>query len=181
MKMSKALRFICGNLDILLPLLCAIPLIFCLRIFTEPQGCDLEQAIVLSCISISFGLRQYKIEDDRIFKDLFSDFNSKYDNKFNDKLNEIKNKCRDSNYCLDNEEINLVIDYLNFCSEQYLWHTKGRIDKKVWKAWKCGMAHYILDVSQIRRIADEERLSSVGESYYGFLDELLQNNVLGVR
>ncbi|MFN7610483.1 MAG: hypothetical protein ACK5QX_06030, partial [bacterium] len=47
-------------------------------------------SIIAICISISFGVRQYRIENDKIFLELFQSFNNKYDKKFNDKLNNEK-------------------------------------------------------------------------------------------
>lgn len=50
---------------------------------------EIIEAILATDISISFGVRQYKMENDKMFKELFESFNNKYDNKFNDSLNKI--------------------------------------------------------------------------------------------
>ena len=31
------------------------------------------------------------------------------------------------------------MDYLNLCSEEYLWRKKGFIDKNVWESWQDGI------------------------------------------
>jgi len=36
----------------------------------------------------------------------------------------------------------LLFDYLNFCGEEYLWKTKGRIPENVWNFWENGMIYY---------------------------------------
>ena len=86
---------------------------------------EILAVIIATAISLYLGLRQYGIENDRIFKDLFISFNEKYDTKFNKTLNEIDNKIQKTNdYKLTNDEINLIIDYFNLCAEEYLWYTK---------------------------------------------------------
>src|SRR5690606_14686160 len=95
-------------------------------------------------ISLSLGIRQYKTENDKLFKELFTEFNTKYDLKFNNTLEEIvKNSELDKNYQLSSENEKLIVDYLNFCAEEYLWTTKERIPKSVWKSWENGMLYYL--------------------------------------
>lgn len=121
-------------------------------------------------LSISFGLRQYKIENDKIFKELFLMFNKKYDEEFNNTLNRIERNSREvSDLQLTTEEIEIVIDYLNFCSEEYLWYVKGRIDENVWTAWENGMKYY-LDIRPIRIIVDSQKAQK--DSYYGLFEKL---------
>ena len=89
-------------------------------------------AVLATGISISFGVRQYKMENDKMFKELFESFNSRYDTKFNNKLNEIDSKYKVSKELLiDENDKLLIIDYLNLCSEEYLWYQKGRIPEIV--------------------------------------------------
>lgn len=128
-------------------------------------------AVIATGISIAFGLRQYKIENDKMFKDLFTAFNQKYDEKFNDSLNEIDaNTKKDPNYRLDKKnETKLVVDYLNLCAEEYLWFTKGRIDETVWLAWENGMKYY-LNIASINAFIKEEKEQK--DSYYGLFERL---------
>lgn len=90
---------------------------------TLGQKIEIIGACLAATISISIGLRTYKIEDDKMFKDLFESFNKKYDCKFNEKLNEINDETS-----IGDEK--LIIDYLNFCSEEYLWFKKKKNSSK---------------------------------------------------
>ncbi|MEC4047947.1 hypothetical protein OX284_000775 [Flavobacterium sp. SUN046] len=125
--------------------------------------------IMATGISISFGVRQYKIENDKIFKELFQEFNSKYDSKFNDLLNQIDCDLQNNSYSFDKENRQLIIDYVNFCSEEYLWYKKGRIPLIVWISWKKGML-YFFNLAPIREIVLEQ--FNQKDSYYGLFDEL---------
>lgn len=121
-------------------------------------------------ISLSLGTLQYKIENDKVFNQLFKEFNNKYDMKFNDKLNEIDNLYNTNNdYIIRNEDIPLIIDYLNFCSEEYLWYTKGRIPKNVWKSWENGML-YFLNLEPINKIIQTQKNQK--HSYYGLFTKI---------
>ena len=123
--------------------------------------------ISLAGIIITFliGFYNYEIENDRLFKELFLEFNSKYDQKFNNRLNQI----------VENDKFNveldksLIVDYLNFCAEEYLWNSKGRIDKKVWLSWRNGMEYFFKN-ENIKNVIIEE-IRSNKESYYGFFED----------
>ena len=68
----------------LFTLIIGLILFYCLGNKIEIIG-----AVLATGISLSFGVRQYKMENDKMFKELFENFNSRYDIKFNNKLNEI--------------------------------------------------------------------------------------------
>lgn len=121
-------------------------------------------------ISISIGLRQYRIENDKMFKELFVFYNDKYDTNFNNRLNLIvKEYENNAEYQLPEVEKPLIIDYLNMCAEQYLWFTKGRIDSVVWKSWERGIRFY-LEKKPIKEFMMTE--SSQKDSYYGIFEYL---------
>jgi hypothetical protein len=121
-------------------------------------------------ISLSLGTLQYKIENDRIFNQLFKEFNKKYDKKFNDKLNEIDNfYIANKKYEISSDDISIIIDYLNFCSEEYLWYTKGRIPKNVWESWENGML-YFLNLAPINLIIQTQKEQK--NSYYGLFSKI---------
>ncbi len=131
---------------------------------------EIPIAIFATGISISFGFRQYKIENDKMFKELFQTFNEKYDLKFNNELNIIEHKSKeDSNYKLDEKQTALIMDYLNLCAEEYLWYTKGRIDETVWKSWEKGMKFYI-NVKSIKTVVETQKAQK--DSFYGLFDKL---------
>jgi len=62
-----------------------------------------------------------------------------------------------------------VIDYLNFCSEEYLWYTKGRIPDMVWTSWENGMI-YFFNLPPINGIIISQ--NSQKTSYYGLFDKI---------
>jgi hypothetical protein len=121
-------------------------------------------------ISIAFSLRQYRIENDKMFKELFVMYNDKYDRKFNNSLNKIVRKTKeDINYKLNKKEIPIITDYLNMCAEEYLWYTKGRIDPEAWKSWERGMKFYLFQ-TPIKRHIENEQVQK--DSYYGIFEYL---------
>ncbi len=125
--------------------------------------------LLASIASIYLGILKYKIENDKIFKELFTDFNNKYDLKFNDLINELKS---DKKRELNQTEINLVIDYLNLCAEEFLWRQKGRIPKNVWTAWHSGILENI-KIKQVMELLKNEIITENGrKSYYGLIEEL---------
>jgi hypothetical protein len=88
--------------------------------------------------------------------------------KFNDCLNKIIDSTRENKkYELSDNEKPIVIDYLNMCAEQYLWFTKGRIDKKVWESWIRGMKYY-LECQSIKKYIETEKNQK--DSYYGIFE-----------
>jgi len=127
-------------------------------------------AILATGISISIGYRHYKIENYKLFKELFTEFNEKYDTKFNNELSKIHNQYMvNPNYQLTENDNQLVIDYINLCAEEYLWYTKGRIDESVWKNWENGMKFY-LNIEPIKKCFINEE--SQKDSYYGLFSRL---------
>jgi len=128
-------------------------------------------ALLGSIISFYFGSLKMKIENDKIFKELFQEFNNKYDSSFNDLLNTLKySKVQNKN--LTEDELNCVIDYFNLCSEEYLWYSRNRIPKKVWLSWKSGILEN-LKIEQILKVYKTEISSENGRnSFYGLVKEL---------
>jgi hypothetical protein len=123
-----------------------------------------------------FGYLKNRIEDDKVFKELFDSFSTKYDGKMNDLLNELRNT--QSKRPLTIEEKNLVIDYFNLCAEEYLWKKKKRINDDVWDAWKAGIEDN-LEISQIGSLFLEEiDAPRRKKSYYGLDQELSINELV---
>ena len=119
--------------------------------------------------TLYFGSIKFKIENDKLFKELFTDFNNRYDNNLNNLLNRIKNE---PEHILDNNEKNIIINYLNLCSEEYLWKSRNRIPKNVWKSWKAGIK-VNLDIIQVKEVYNNEIDSINGSnSFYGLVEEL---------
>ncbi|AUC84772.1 hypothetical protein CW731_05450 [Polaribacter sp. ALD11] len=134
-----------------------------LTLYYFTKNIEILGAIIATGISLSIGLRNSQAENDRIFKELFQEFNSKYQSKFNKELQKIVNTE------ISTEQEELIIDYLNFCAEEYLWYTKGRIPIKVWESWKNGMIYYLNSASINRIIQNEFKKKN---SYYGLFEIL---------
>ncbi|MHB1146864.1 MAG: hypothetical protein ACYC01_04635 [Lutibacter sp.] len=138
--------------------------------FLTNERIEILGAVIATGISLSLGIRQYKTENDKIFKQLFTEFNSKYDSKFNDELEEIvKTSESVENYRLSPDNEKLIVDYLNFCAEEYLWKTKDRIPKKVWDSWENGMVYY-LNKPIINSVIIKEKGQK--DSYYGLFEKI---------
>jgi predicted membrane channel-forming protein YqfA (hemolysin III family) len=128
-------------------------------------------AVLATGISLSIGVRQYKIENDKMFKELFEAFNKKYDCKFNNRFNQLDELLnKDPDFTLKDEvDRLLIIDYLNFCSEEYLWYTKGRVPEIVWNSWEEGML-YFLNLKPINQVVQIQKIQK--NSYYGLFEKL---------
>ncbi|NCP85533.1 MAG: hypothetical protein GW809_08980 [Bacteroidetes bacterium] len=127
-------------------------------------------AIIATGISLSLGIRQYKTENDKLFKELFTEFNTKYDKTFNNALEEIIEKSeQNKEYQLSPENEKLIIDYLNFCAEEYLWKTMGRIPNEVWNSWENGMI-FFLNNPIINKVVIKQKRQK--DSYYGLFEKI---------
>lgn len=127
------------------------------------KNSEISIAILATGISISFGFRQYKIENDNMFKDLFKDFNSRYD----DNLNEIFNSFRFDNKMetFKEEEAKKVINYFNLCAEEFFWFKKKRIPTEIWDAWLVGIKSN-LEIKEVNDLFISE-INKFRKSYYG--------------
>ena len=145
--------------------------------FLTGERVEILGAVIATGISLSLGIRHYKTENDKLFKELFTEFNSKYDNKFNHTLEDIVvNYKLVKDYELDKKQMKLIIDYLNFCAEEYLWKTKNRIPEKVWNSWENGMVYY-LNNPLINEVILREKGQK--DSYYG-LFEKIKNRIINL-
>jgi len=152
--------------DIFIPnlILLGIGLLF---YFLLDKKIELLAAFLATGISLSLGLRSYKSENDKLFKDLFKEFNDKYDARFNNELQAIVS-LGDQGQPTEKQR-NLVIDYINLCSEEYLWYKLKRIPEEVWKAWENGMVFY-MNQEPIKAIVKNEMKQK--DSYYGLFDKI---------
>lgn len=146
-------------------------LILGVTLFLINDKIEIFSAIIAIGISLSIGIKQFQIENDKMFKELFSHFTNKYDKKFNHELTKItaSNKAVGE---LSSDEKFILIDYLNFCAEEYLWYTKNRIDKRVWDSWRNGMLYFLN-----QPIINEYVLKEKGQenSYYGLFSNIKNN------
>lgn len=126
-------------------------------------------ATIATGISLSIAFMQSKIQDDRIFRELFTEFNSIYETDFRKQLDEIVKKGNSDEAVLSTTDRELVIKYFNLCAEEYLWRRKYRVPNSVWDAWESGMVYYF-NKPIINSILLEEK-EEFG-SYYGLFTYL---------
>jgi hypothetical protein len=136
--------------------------------------CEIAQLIPSAVISFTALLATWYYsrasknrENDKMMKELFIEFNARYD-KLNNKLENFVNNINQENSELG-EQIGTkadVIDYFNLCAEQYFWHKKKRIDKKIWASWNAGM-NYWYNFDSIKELWEKEISNKNGKlSYY---------------
>jgi hypothetical protein len=91
-----------------------------------------------AALSTIYFVQKQKLEEIKLFKELFTEFNERYE-CLNDKLVDIKN-----NKITDPDVINKILDdYFNLCSEEYLFYNEGRIHNLVWGSWCRGMQEHL--------------------------------------
>jgi|GEM_PF-835513 len=124
---------------------------------------ELIVAVQATAILFSLGFTNYRIENDRIFLKLFEKFNMRY-GVMNNNLN------------VEGEIVKKTMeDYLNLCSEEYLWYKKGRIPEDVWNAWEAGIRYDLVKSSFQEYLRNEEKLN---DSYYGFIKRIKRYNLI---
>lgn len=112
--------------------------------------------IVASVLSFFYFVQRQRLEETRLFKELFTSFNERYD-KLNDKLATIER-----NTAFDDATRDTLIDYFNLCAEEYLFYEEGYILHDVWRAWCRGMLQYM----ELPPVADLWRKEEATGSYY---------------
>ena len=110
-------------------------------------------------LSLLYFLQKQKLEELRMFRELFKEFNARYD-AMNGRLDVI---CSINDGDFKPEEVQLLIDYFNLCGEEYLFFSQGYIPPSVWEAWHRGM-QVIIACPRVNNLWREERSSG---SYYG--------------
>jgi hypothetical protein len=137
---------------------------------------ELDGALIIptafGLLASYIGWTQYTLQQDNFFKELFKDFTKRYDEDYSAFFNIIDPNVPEYDIT-DNDRV-LVIKYLSFCAEEFLWYKKGRIDKETWINWKAGilvnLKHpLILEIY----LAEKQECQS---SYYGLFAELKINN-----
>ena len=113
-----------------------------------------------TALAFCYFVQRQRLDELRLFKDLFTDFNCRYD-KMNDTLENI----RAGNGRSATEVKKTLVDYFNLCAEEYLFFKEGYIHPEVWCSWCNGMLYYLRDDS-IRPVWDEEMTSHSYQSYY---------------
>jgi hypothetical protein len=110
-------------------------------------------------------IQKQKLEEIKLFKDLFAEFNCRYD-RLNGKISDIKSKS-----IIDSNQIAKILDdYFNLCSEEYLFFKEGRIHNQVWGAWCRGIKEHLMD--EIINAYWEK--AQIENSYYGLTTDVIE-------
>ncbi len=109
--------------------------------------------------SFFFFIQKQALDEAHFIKELLIQFNARYD-CMNGKLNAIVRK---GDTGLGDDDIMILFDYFNLCSEEYMFYQRGYIYPEVWRSWVAGMNFYYKN-PKIKRLWVYEFSS---ESYYG--------------
>ena len=116
-------------------------LIICLAFIAVGILTPLKWQLILTVIggilSFIYFVQKQRLEEMRLFKELFTEFNARYDD-LNEDLNKICQE-KDNTKPLGQNQIDLLYNYFNLCGEEYFYYKQGFIYPKVWKAWRNGM------------------------------------------
>lgn len=114
--------------------------------------------VVGALLSVAYFLQKQKLEELRVFREIFKECNSRYDG-MNETLAAIAKKPAAE---LTFKERSKVVDYLNLCGEEYLYFKRGYIEPSVWQAWNNGMKA-VASAPSIRSVWEAEKQTG---SYY---------------
>lgn len=138
-------------------------------IFATGQKASLIGSIIAAALGFCYFAQQQKLAEISLFKELFTEFNQRYDN-LNGPLREIAN----SDKVPDEAARRTIINYLNLCSEEYLFFKEGYIHRDVWRSWCAGMLWYFERKPFQSVWEDEERT----DSYYGLSLDLIRRGAV---
>jgi hypothetical protein len=114
--------------------------------------------VVGAILSVAYFIQKQKLEEMRLFRELFKECNARYD-AMNDDLASIAEMGEAE---LSRKDRLRVVDYLNLCGEEYLYFKRGYIEPSVWQAWNNGMKA-IVAAPPIQRVWQVEKRTG---SYY---------------
>jgi len=135
--------------------------------------------IIAIVLTGKYEKKKQELDRANAFRELFNSFNLRF-NALNKVLNEVldlsdtRKSAGVQLYFTDltSEQRDKVQDYLNLCSEEFLWKRKGFIDDDVWIAWKLGLSYY-LQADPIKELFRREKNGPYRASYYeGFFQEI---------
>lgn len=139
-------------------LLCAAVAIALAILLARNEQVATVATVVGALLSIVYFLQKQKLEEMRLFREIFKECNARYDG-MNEQLAIIAAKPPDA---LTREEKERVIDYLNLCGEESLYFKRGYVEPSVWQAWQNGMKA-IVAAPSIRAVWESEKKTG---SYY---------------
>lgn len=115
--------------------------------------------VVGALLSLIYFIQKQKLEELRLFRELFKEFNERYD-AMNEQLERI---LESKEVEISAQERETLIDYFNLCGEEHLYFIRGYIDPIVWEAWFNGMK-FIFSAPRVERVWLIEKKT---DSYYG--------------
>ena len=116
-------------------------------------------ALLGTVLSVVYFLQKQKLEEAKLFRDIFKECNSRFD-EMNSELNTIMNG--NDQDPLDKKQKDLLDDYFNLCGEEYLYYLQGYIYPSVWEAWVNGMRVILQD----KRISERWNAERESGSFY---------------
>ena len=105
-------------------LCCSVALTVIIILFVLREPLTTFVTVMGSLLSVAYFLQKQKLEEMRLFRELFKECNGRYD-AMNEALASIANK---GDVELSSEERLKVVDYLNLCGEEYLYFRRGYIE-----------------------------------------------------
>jgi hypothetical protein len=120
---------------------------------------QLALTVAGGALSFVYFVQKQKLEELRLFKELFTEFNARYD-KLQNRLLPVLTKTEGD---LAPDERLAVFEYFNLCAEEHLFYRLGYIAPAAWVAWQNGMRTYLAN-PRIRHLWAED---SASDSFYG--------------
>ena len=139
--------------------LCSLLLLTVTLLLWRSESVTTVATVAAAMLSLIYFIQKQKLEELRLFRELFKEFNERYD-ALNEKLARIV-EAKES--MVSGVEREMLIDYFNLCGEEYLYVQRGYIYPAVWTAWYNGMKA-IVSVPRVQRVWLVEKETG---SYYG--------------
>lgn len=131
-------------------------------LMANAKGWTTRPEVLGSIVAVALGfvyfVQRQKLDETRLFSELFCAFNKRYD-KLNSRLARVVTKSE-----LDGSDEEIAIDYFNLCAEEYLFYRQGYLLPEVWTSWCRGMWQYVGVQGALRDLWHKEVTTG---SYYG--------------
>ncbi len=114
--------------------------------------------VVGAILSVAYFLQKQKLEELKLFREIFKECNERYD-RMNEDLVRI---AAIETLSFNAGDRGRIVDYLNLCGEEYLYFKRGYIEPSVWQAWHAGMKT-VISAPCIAHVWQEEKNTG---SYY---------------
>jgi hypothetical protein len=126
---------------------------------------DAQRTLALTSLgavlSLAYFLQKQKLDEIKLFKDLFVEFNERYKNL---------------SAGLAALDAGAIGKYFDLCAEEYLFYKRGYIHPDAWRAWVNGM-RFVFANEPVRMKWQSELTDVKQSSYYGF-EEVVRKELL---